>query len=226
MKRKILLTGDSSGLGLETKNKLEKLGFEVVGISRKSNDIRFDLSKTEDIKNLYFDEIKNRGPFFGFINNAAYAYDDIVTNAKYFELEKMFSVNVLSPILLTKYIIRDMILNKTEGHILHVSSISTRTGYKGLSMYASSKGAIEAFSKNVAREWGKYNIYSNVISPGFMDTKMTSGLNETQRDKIFKRNSLQRELSISSVVNMICFFLSEDFDGITGQSINIDNGAI
>ena len=77
--KNILLTGDSKGLGKSIKNQLREKGYNVIGISRTSEDIKFDFSKSEDIKSLYFDEIKNRGPIHGFINNAALAYDDIIT---------------------------------------------------------------------------------------------------------------------------------------------------
>lgn len=82
----------------------------------------------------------------------------------------MYNVNVFSPMLLTKYAIRNMLLHHTQGSIIHISSISVHTGYKGLSMYASSKGALEAFSKDTAREWGQLGIRSNVVVPGFMET--------------------------------------------------------
>ena len=67
-------------------------------------------------------------------------------------------------------------------------------------MYASSKGSLEAFSKNTSREWGRFGIRSNIVCPGFMDTNMSSSLNDNQRNKIFKRNSKQKELSVSEVV--------------------------
>ena len=100
---------------------------------------------------------------------------------------EMYKVNVFSPMMLTKYIIRDMILNKTYGSIVHISSISVHTGYKGLAMYASTKGSLEAFSKNTSREWGRMGIRSNIVCPGFMDTNMSSSLNDEQRNKIFKK---------------------------------------
>ena len=91
--------------------------------------------------------------------------------------------------MITKYVLRDMLLHKTQGSIVHVSSISVHTGYKGLAMYASTKGSLEAFSKNTSREWGRLGIRSNIVCPGFMDTNMNSSLNDDQRSKIFKRNS-------------------------------------
>ena len=180
--KNILLTGDSRGLGESIRSYLEKSGFNVVGVSRSSNDINYDLQNVDGIKNLYMNEIKRFGPIHGFINNAALAYDDIVTNLNSERLINMYNVNVFSPMMLTKYILRDMLLHKTRGSIVHISSISVHTGYKGLAMYASTKGALEAFSKNTAREWGKLGIRSNVICPGFMDTNMSSSLNEEQRN--------------------------------------------
>lgn len=58
--------------------------------------------------------------------------------------------------MITKYVLRNMLLHHTKGSIVHISSISAHTGYKGLAMYASSKGALEAFSKDTAREWGSW----------------------------------------------------------------------
>lgn len=226
MKKNILLTGDSQGLGLSTRKKLELSGYNVIGLSRKSDDIKFDLSNSHDIKELYLNKIKPLGPIHGFINNAAFAYDDIITNLNLDKLDYMFKVNVYSPMLLTKYIIRDMLLNRVKGSIVHVSSISVHTGYKGLSMYAASKGALEAFSKNTSREWGRIGIRSNIVCPGFMDTNMSSSLSSSQREKIFKRNSMQSELSVDEVSNTIKYLIGDDSSGITGEVIHVDNGTI
>ena len=226
MKKNILLTGDSQGLGLSTRKKLELSGYNVIGLSRKSDDIKFDLSNSHDIKELYLNKIKPLGPIHGFINNAAFAYDDIITNLNLDKLDYMFKVNVYSPMLLTKYVIRDMLLNRVKGSIVHVSSISVHTGYKGLSMYAASKGALEAFSKNTSREWGRIGIRSNIVCPGFMDTNMSSSLSGSQREKIFKRNSMQSELSIDEVSNTIKYLIGDDSSGITGEVIHVDNGTI
>lgn len=222
----ILLTGDSRGVGLSTKKLLIKKGYKIIGISRNSNDIQYDLSNTEGIKELYNNHIKPLGPIHGFINNAALAYDDIITNLSISKLESMYKVNVFSPMMLTKYILRDMLLNKTKGSIIHISSISAHTGYKGLAMYASTKGALEAFSKNTAREWGSLGIRSNVICPGFMDTDMSSSLTPQQKNKIFNRNSLKQPVTTNGVAHTVEFLLNGNSSNITGQIIHVDNGTI
>ena len=86
----------------------------------------------DGIRDLYLNIIKERGPIHGYINNAAFAYDDIITNLNSDKLMEMYKVNVFSPMMLTKYVIRDMILNRTYGSIVHISSISAHTRYKGL----------------------------------------------------------------------------------------------
>ena len=224
--KNILLTGDSKGLGENIKRKLLDSGYNVIGLSRSSSDIKYDLLNVDGVKELYLNIIKDRGPIHGYINNAAFAYDDIITNLNSDKLMEMYKVNVFSPMMLTKYVIRDMMLNKTKGSIVHISSISVHTGYKGLSMYASTKGSLEAFSKNTSREWGRMGIRSNIVCPGFMDTNMSSSLNDEQRNKIFKRNSKQKELTTDEVSSTVKFLISEDSSGITGQTIHVDNGTI
>ena len=224
--KNILLTGDSKGLGENIKRKLIDSGYNVIGLSRSSSDIQYDLSNVDGIKDLYLKVIKDRGPIHGYINNAAFAYDDIITNLNSDRLMEMYKVNVFSPMMLTKYVIRDMMLNKTNGSIVHISSISVHTGYKGLAMYASTKGSLEAFSKNTSREWGRMGIRSNIVCPGFMDTNMSSSLTDDQRNKIFKRNSRQKELTTDEVSSTVKFLISDESTGITGQTIHVDNGTI
>lgn len=186
-----------------------------------------DLSDSEGARKSVFKEfITNDIVLDGYVNNAAIAYDDIVTNLNLDRLKAMYEVNVFTPMMITKYAIRNMLLHKTKGCIIHISSISVHTGYKGLAMYASSKGALEAFSKDTAREWGVMGIRSNCVVPGFMATAMSSTLTEEQRSKIYARTSLKDATSINSVAETVAFLLSDKACSITGQNVHVDNGTI
>jgi len=237
----ILITGVSKGLGLEITKKLLKEGHNVFGLSRtkteglallksnyndRLNLLNYDLVNSEDINKNIFKSFLGKTPLHAFINNAAIAYDDIITNANLNRLNDMFAVNTFTPIILTKYAIRNMILHKTKGSIIHISSISVHTGYKGLSMYAASKGALEAFSKNTAREWGSLAIRSNCIVAGFMDTEMSSSLSESQKNRIYQRTSLKNAVSPKSIASTISFLISDEAKSITGQNIHVDSGTI
>lgn len=238
----ILVTGVSKGLGLKVAALLLDEGYTVFGISRSKSDevvnllekypntfnwLPFDISRIESIRDEIF---KNWIGFdtrlHGLVNNAAYAYDDLSTNMDMKELEKMYKINTFAPFVLSKFAIRHMLLHQIAGSLVHISSISVHTGYKGLSMYASSKGALEAYSKNIAREWGEKGIRSNCLVAGFMETEMSSTLSVDQKKKIFRRTSLKKGVDIQSVASTVSYLLSDASKSITGQNIFVDNGTI
>ncbi len=238
----VLITGISKGLGFKTAQVLLENGYTIYGLSRSTSEelsellkrypenlkwLRYDLHESEELQQKIFkDWIGNDCPIHGLVNNAAIAYDDIITNLKLNSIKEMYQVNVFIPMLLTKFAIRRMLLHQTKGSIVHISSISAHTGYKGLSMYASSKGALEAFSLNTAREWGEKGIRSNCLVVGFMETDMSSNLSDNQKDRIYQRTSLKQPVDMNSAANAISFLLSNEAKSITGQNIHVDNGTI
>lgn len=240
--KNILVTGINKGLGLSITKTLLNNNSKVYGTYRSLSDelkllkenyknnlqlFNIDLTELDKVKELLLGEfIGHETPIHGFVNNAAVAYDDIIANLNINYLENMFKVNVYAPMLITKYVIRNMLFHKLHGSIVHISSISVHTGYKGLSMYASTKGALEAFSKNTAREWGERGIRSNCVVAGFMETKMSSRLSLEQKSRIYNRTSLKKPTDKESVANTVEFLLSDKSNSITGQNIFVDSGTI
>ena len=242
MSKNILVTGVSQGLGLAIARAVLDEGWSVSGVSRRLSGQyaalqeehgsrarfhAFDLSRTDDVKAELFDKfLPFETPLHGFVNNAAVAYDDIVTNLNASRLRAMYEVNVFAPMLITKYAIRHMLFTRTAGAIVHISSISVHTGYKGLAMYASTKAALEAFSKNTAREWGERGVRSNCVVAGFMDTAMSGKLSEEQRQRIYNRTALKRATSLESVAATTVHLLGDGAASVTGQNVFVDSGTI
>ena len=240
--KRYLITGVSKGLGLEIARMIAESGDFVYGISRTMtpelrelmseypdtiSHLPLDLSETELVKEKVFKEfIGLKTSLAGFVNNGAVAYDDIISNLDLSKLEDMYKVNVFTPMMMTKYVIRNFLLHSVKGSIVHISSISAHTGYKGLAMYASTKGALEAFSKNTAREWGERGIRSNTVVAGFMETSMSESLADEQKDRIYKRTSLKSATSVQSVANTVMFLLSNKAESITGENVGVNAGTI
>ena len=242
MSKNILVTGVSQGLGLAVARAVVDAGWTLFGVSRRlspefealrarhAERVRFcaaDLSDAAGVKRKIFEDfIPLRTPLHGFVNNAAVAYDDLVTNLDLSRLEEMYRVNVFAPMMATREVIRNMLLHGGGGSIVHVSSISAHTGYKGLAMYASTKGALEAFSKNTAREWGERGVRSNCVVAGFMETAMSGGLSEEQRDRIYRRTALKKATAPESVAATVVFLLGEGASSVTGENVRVDSGTI
>lgn len=243
MSKNILITGVSRGLGLAVARAVVAAGWTVYGVSRASSPefadmaaaapdrvkfFAFDLADADGVAAGIFgsDFASLQVPLHGFVNNAASAYDDLVSNLDLERLQAMYAVNVFAPMMATRQFVRNVLLHGKGGSIVHVSSISAHTGYKGLAMYASTKGALEAFSKNTAREWGERGIRSNCVVAGFMETAMSGSLSEAQRQRIYARTALKAPVSLESVAATVVFLLGEGAASITGQNVFVDSGTI
>jgi 3-oxoacyl-[acyl-carrier protein] reductase len=214
MKDVVLLTGHSRGLGKSILDELEQ-DYAVIGIS--SHEL--DLSKTCHTACYKIPEKTSH-----LVYNAGIAYDDLVTNIDLVQLQNMLNVNVISAMILTRHVIRDMLLYGIKGSITFISSISAHTGYKGLSRYGATKGALEAFSRGIAREWGGMGIRSNCVSPGFIQTDMTAGLSDANRDRVANRTALKSLASKLDVAKAVRFCIENQ--SLTGQTLIIDSGSL
>lgn len=242
MTKNILVTGVSQGLGLEIARAILAVGWSVYGVSRRhsaeyqvlqqahGDRARFravDLADVATIKEQIFGAFIPDGvPLYGVVNNAAVVYEDLVSNLQLNRLRAIYEVNVFAPMLITKQAIRNMLLHRVAGSLVHISSVSVHTGYKGLAMYASTKGALEAFSRNTAREWGERGIRSNCVVAGFMETAMIGTLTEAQKEKIYRRTALRRATTPASVAASVCYLLGEGAASVTAQNLVVDSGSI
>ncbi|CAM6055280.1 unnamed protein product [Sphagnum tenellum] len=238
--RSIVVTGGSRGLGLGIVKALALSHPDriIVPISRsitplleeltaKSFNVRplqWDLSETDSLSELASTIKLSAGPIYGLVNNAGIGLSGILSNTSDSKIEDVVQMNVIAPMLLTKYLVRSMMLSRCGGCIVNISSIVATTGYQGLSAYSATKSAMIGFTRSLARELGPLGITVNAVAPGFIDTEMTNDLNPKQRDKIAHRSALQRMATIEDVASSVDFLMSTKAKNITGTVVTVDAG--
>ena len=162
-------------------------------------------------------------PIYGLVNNAGVGPSGILSTMPDCQVADVMQMNVVAPITLTKYLIRSMLVAR-EGRVVNISSIVASTGYSGLSAYSASKAAIEGFTRSLAREVGIVGITVNAVAPGFVDTEMTHGLTDKQRQHIVRRSALNRLPTTNDVANAVTFLMSDTAANITGTVMTVDAG--
>ena len=238
----VLVTGGSRGIGLAIARKLAGCGYHVIAVARReSDDLRvaigaaekdgrgqihfraFDLSEVDAIPAFVKSLRDEFGAIFGLVNNAGLGTEGLLATMHNSEIEALTRLNVLSPIILTKYIVRHMMADGA-GRIINMSSIIASTGYNGLSVYGATKAATTGFTRSLAREVGKLGITVNAIAPGFIDTELTHNLGPEQRQRIAGRSALRRLPETGDVASMVEYLLGEGGRNITGTVLTVDAG--
>jgi 3-oxoacyl-[acyl-carrier protein] reductase len=234
--RNVLVTGGSRGIGLAIARKLADAGYNVIAVARRDSDelreaarrgnIHFRRSDLSDIGAIpaFVKSLREKfGAIYGLVNNAGIGTEGLLATMKNSDIEALVRLNVLSPVILTKYVVRHM-MSDGEGRIINISSIIASTGYNGLSVYGATKAAATGFTRSLAREVGKLGITVNAIAPGFIATELTQGLTDEGRQRIAGRSALRRLAEADDVARMVEYLLGEGGRNITGTVVTIDAG--
>src|ERR1700722_3891571 len=239
----VLVTGASRGLGLAIARKLAGTGYRVIAVSRKETSqltsailesenngpgsihfVSFDLGNIEEIPAFVRKLRKEFGPIYGLVNNAALGSDGVLAIMPNSRIEQLIRMNTLSPIILTKYVVRSMIADG-GGRIVNIASIVGFTGYSGLSVYSATKASLLGFTRSLAREVGKMGVNVNAVAPGFLDTEMTRRLDGERRERAARRSALRRFPDVDDVADAVEFLLGAKAKSITGTVLTVDAGS-
>jgi 3-oxoacyl-[acyl-carrier protein] reductase len=242
MQSNIIVTGGSRGVGLAITRKLAEADHCVIAIARRESEqltcamqrrepgqkgsIVFKAFDLEDISTIpaVVKQLRNEfGSIRGLVNNAGLGTSGILATMHDSQIQRLVRLNTSSPIILTKYVVRSMMADG-GGRIVNVSSITSFTGYSGLSVYSATKASIVGFTRSLARELGPLGINVNAVAPGFLETEMTGALGGEQRDQIVRRSSLHRLAEVEDVANAVEYLLSDKAKNITGTVLTIDAG--
>jgi len=234
-KKNIFISGASRGIGMSMAEHFAKSNFNVVGTSRSNFKfdkdlenlfpIKLDVTSRNDVKDC-FDELKSKNLLPDIlINNAGITADQLFLRMSDDDWDRVINTNLTGTFNLTKIFLKNMIKNKF-GRIINISSISGLMGNPGQVNYSSSKAALNGFTKSLAKEVGSRNITVNCVAPGFIDTDMTSYIEENERNEILKQIPLNKFGSPEDISKLVMFLMSDEASYITGQTISIDGGLL
>ena len=227
----VIVTGASRGLGAAIARRLAADGFHVLAVARKEGaaaervtPVAFDLAETAAIPDFVRSLRQRFGPIYGLVNNAGLGTEGLLANMPDGEIEALIRLNTLSPILLSKYVVRGM-MAQGRGRVVSISSIVASTGFNALSVYAATKASLVGFTRSLAREVGRVGVTVNAIAPGFIDTEMTRGLGEKDRERIAARSALRRLAEPEDVAAMAAYLMGEGGRNVSGAVLTVDAGS-
>jgi 3-oxoacyl-[acyl-carrier protein] reductase len=239
----VIVTGGSRGLGLGIVRRLVCEGYSAIAVARTMNDQLastiehaershpgsihfepFDLENVPELPNLVKKLRKDFGPIYGLVNNAGIGTDGALAIMHNSQIERLIRLNTLSPIVLTKYVVRHMLADG-GGRIVNVASIVGFTGFSGLSVYSATKASLIGFTRSLAREVGRMGVNVNAVAPGFLETDMTQGMDSEQREQVARRSALRRFPAVDEVADAVEFLLGSKAKSITGTVLTVDAGS-
>ncbi len=235
-----LVTGGSRGIGKAIAQKLaetsnvavgysnsKELAVEVVNSIQASGGnaiaVQIDVTDNQSVEKCFELVEKELSSVEILVNNAGITKDNIFPRLKQDDWDSVIDTNLTGSFRVSQRAIKGMMKNKW-GRIVFISSVAGISGNTGQSNYAASKAGMIGLAKTISKELGSRNITSNVIAPGYIDTDMTSFLNDEQKEDIIGQLSIKRVGKPEDIANMVSFLCSDESEYITGQVFPVDGG--
>tara|TARA_B100000959_G_scaffold42835_1_gene43110 strand:- start:947 stop:1681 length:735 start_codon:yes stop_codon:yes gene_type:complete len=234
-----LITGANRGIGMAILKTLSESGCIVIGTSRSEAGVKvineligdkdkgcglvLDVKSQDDISKANKIIKETYGSVTILVNNAGITMDNLLLRMSNEEWSDVIETNLNSIYKVTKEFIKDM-MKLRFGRIINISSVVGLSGNAGQTNYSSTKAAIYGFTKSLAKEVASRNITVNSISPGFIETDMTSKLKEDQKKALIDSIPLSRMGSADELAKVVNFIASSDASYITGENINVNGG--
>lgn len=242
MLRTILITGASSGIGAATAIAFAKPNNRLILVSRKNREglkkiedearkmgaeilsILADVSDYEDCKSVVQQGVELFGPIDLLINNAGISHIGLFQDMTPDEWQHIMNVNIGSVMNLCHLVIPSMV-HRHHGRIINISSVWGNVGASCEAVYSASKGAINSFTKALAKELAPSNIQVNAIAFGAIETPMNTWLSKEEAEALADEIPAGREGTKEEAAQMICM-VADAPDYLTGQILTMDGGWI
>lgn len=209
-----LVTGGSRGIGRRIVEELEQEGYEVVAPTREE----LDLSNRESVEN-YINSFRVDVSIL--VNNAGINILGSVEEYSQNDLTLMMETNLLSTFRLCQFAASSDRIRA----ICNIASVWSVRSYTGRGVYSMTKSGLIGLTKGLANDLGPRGVLVNAVSPGFIETEMTSAnISAKRREELYQDIPLKSFGSTESIANVVAFLCSKKNSYITGQNIIVDGG--
>ncbi len=223
----ILITGTSRGIGKYIAEYYCSLNYTVIGCSRTESTITHDdyshfvvdVGKEQELIEMFKSIRQHFKRVDVLINNAA-INPAIISGAlvPYTTVEKVFKVNVFAPMFCCREAVKLMLRNKF-GRIINIGSMAAKHEVPGEGLYTSTKAAMNAYTRVLAKEVGKMGITVNVLAPAAIRTELSSKINQTALAEVLSRNAINDYGDFEDITNSLDFLIKKESKHVTGQII-------
>jgi 3-oxoacyl-[acyl-carrier protein] reductase len=235
-----LVTGASRGIGRAIAVALGKAGATVAGTATsdagasaiseylriegvKGAGFKLNVNDTAQTEAVLGRIESEHGPVAILVNNAGITRDNLLLRMKDAEWDEIMNTNLKSVFRLSKLVIRSM-MKARFGRIINITSVVGSMGNAGQVNYAAAKAGVVGFSKSLAKEVGSRNITVNCIAPGFIDTDMTRGLPDEQKNALLAHIPLGRFGQADEIAAAAAFLASDGAAYVTGNTLHVNGG--
>ena len=192
-----------------------------------------DVTDEEQVANMVADIEKELGTIDILVNNAGIIKRIPMTEMSAAEFRQVIDIDLNAPFIVSKAVIPGM-MKKGHGKIINICSMMSELGRETVSAYAAAKGGLKMLTKNIASEYGEYNIQCNGIGPGYIATPQTAPLREIQPDGskhpfdqfIISKTPAARWGNPEDLMGPAVFLASEASDFVNGQILYVDGGIV
>jgi 3-oxoacyl-[acyl-carrier protein] reductase len=234
-----VVTGASSGIGKQTALQLAEGGADVAilyvgskdgadeavekitAMGRKAVAYECNVADAEATKNTVDAIHKEFGRIDILVNNAGITRDNLILKMKEEDWDAVLNVNLKGAFNMIKATYR-IFSRQRSGRIISISSASGIMGNAGQANYSASKAGIIGLTKSVARELAVRNVTCNAVAPGFVETPMTAGFDDS--NPLVASIPLKRMGQPKDIANAVCFLASDEAEYITGVVLSVDGG--